>query len=323
VLVDDVDEFLRLFALVTLVQAFFIVVSMLSPAYRGWLAGVLVQGGNMELSSAGRPTGLTNGGGAARSGVQALGVYASLERALATRGRARVLWVAGALVITATALVTGRTGLLMSLAFLGMFLLRPRSGQSGVYVAVAACGLAAAAAWPFVHATLEERLPAFDQLSRWALEFFVSGGRTDSVADLQSMPIPPLTQDTFVGTGLVEGRFGNASGSDSGYVQTYFALGLPMTIVLYSTMAAALVSMSAASAVRGRRLALIAMMFVIEVKEPFIFKYVFPFFVLSTLLLEQRTRRDARVVLERAWRAARSRAAPTPPTRVHPVRPWP
>jgi hypothetical protein len=151
------------------------------------------------------------------------------------------------------------------------------------------------AALPFVIGFLAERIPAFEQLQRWAIEIFVSGRETSSLRDLQSMPVPALSDDTLVGTGRVVGRFGNASGSDSGYVQTYFAIGLPMTIVFYATLAVSLVRLAWSNPARWQRLMLVGTMFLTEAKEPFIFKYAFPFFVLTLLWLERRAGAGAHV----------------------------
>jgi len=75
----------------------------------------------------------------------------------------------------------------------------------------------------------------------------------------------------------------------SGYIQTYYALGFPAALIFYGAFYAYL--LSAFARVRTERVALAVLavaMIVLEVKEPFIFKYALPFFLLVLLALAGR-----------------------------------
>lgn len=290
----DAANFTRRFAAVTGLQAILILISLVSPGYRNWVAGILVQGGHIELTFSIRPPGFSNGGGAALSVVQAAGVFASLLAAEWTGStRDRRWFQLSAVLCLLSTLVSGRTGLLAALAFFGLFVaVGPSHARTALMRYLLGLGAVVALLWPLLIGLLRSRLPELDQLTRWAFEFFVAGGETASVADLRSMPLPPLSNETIAGTGLITGRYGNASGSDSGYVQTYFALGLPMTVLFYVTFFGHGLGAAWRSRERLRLSLFLLVLIVIELKEPFVFKYALPFFLLALALLARDRRPD-------------------------------
>ena len=116
----------------------------------------------------------------------------------------------------------------------------------------------------------------------------------DTTDALNEMPVPPLSFETIIGTGRVRSITGNgnASGHDSGYVQTYYSLGLLLAIFFYIfflIFAIFLIQRNKFQKYYDSKkqkilYLLILIVFVIEIKEPFIFHYSFPFFVLSSIL---------------------------------------
>ena len=71
---------------------------------------------------------------------------------------------------------------------------------------------------------------------KWIGELFVKGaGEGSTIAALAEMEIPPLTEETFWGTGIVYGvaRSGVRILHDSGYVRMYAALGIPGFLLYY------------------------------------------------------------------------------------------
>ena len=107
------------------------------------------------------------------------------------------------------------------------------------------------------------------------------------------MPIPPLTYQTLIGTGLVVGPNGegNASGHDTGYIQTYYSMGLIMAFVFY-------VSYFYYLFIKVRKdkfnlsYLLLFILVLVESKEFFIFSYAFPFFVFSYILIVKNERKQ-------------------------------
>lgn len=272
-----------LFGAATCFQGMLVIYSLVTPAFRQWLPTVLVPLGNLSLEDSIRPPGFTNGGGAALSVVQGLGVYATLTVGERLRGIPRITWHVAAILCLISAWLTGRTGFLLGL---GMCLVVLVSGTSryrgwmvrfGVFFALIALALG-----PIVQSQLQESVPGYARLQDWAIEFFVSGINSSSVENLRSQPIPPLSLETVVGTGrTVEPDQTNASGSDSGYIQTYYALGFPMTIIWYGLIFGTLLRLAWRSGNRFRLVALTASLSVLEVKEPFTFKWIVPFLILA------------------------------------------
>jgi len=110
-----------------------------------------------------------------------------------------------------------------------------------------------------------------DYFLNWAFGSFI--GKDTSFEDIANQPIPPISIETVFGTGMVTGPDGisNASGHDSGYVQTYYSMGLILSVTFYLFLAYVL-----ALYVKGHGVIawlLFMVIFVIELKEPFIFKY--------------------------------------------------
>jgi hypothetical protein len=107
-----------------------------------------------------------------------------------------------------------------------------------------------------------------------------------------SMGIPDMTlSEFFWGAGIISLPSGlNASGSDMGYIQTFYALGLVFTFVFYILLFAFFILYLYESNDKFFALFLIVIMFLIEFKEPFIFKYAISFYVLASLLYLQKNR---------------------------------
>ena len=104
-----------------------------------------------------------------------------------------------------------------------------------------------------------------------------------SVSALMAMKIPKLTSEFLLGTGIYRGKtaIGTSIQNDSGYVQMYAALGLFSAIVFYVALFVYMVS-ALRHDIRKKQnpllhhflLFLILTLFVVEIKEPFILKYV-------------------------------------------------
>jgi hypothetical protein len=116
-----------------------------------------------------------------------------------------------------------------------------------------------------------------------AFEIFIHRGEVGSVTAVANMPIPPLSVETLLGTGLVRTAGANVTGSDSGYVQSYYALGLVMAAFFYLSLARVFLAYLGRIPEKLLYGMLVAAMFLIEAKEPFIFKYIVPFFCVCAL----------------------------------------
>jgi hypothetical protein len=279
----DMRVFLRNFGIVTALQGALIVYSLFSPEYREWLAGLLVQNSNFPLTSATRPPGFSTSSGASLSVIQSLGVYCCICIAFAPGPRwVKVLSSLGAIISISSTILAGRTGLMMSALFIGAFCLRDlfrlRWGSTAVVAGfLALLVFQGPVLVDYLMANRGDDLPNFQKISEWAFEFFMNDGDVYSVYDLQTMPVPGLSFDTMVGTGLVE----NGSRNDSGYIQNYYSLGLLMSILFYGTALYMCFRMWLVSKERFLSLVLIGGIFFVEVKEPFVLKYIYVFFIIS------------------------------------------
>jgi hypothetical protein len=287
----DLPRILRALTIAVCLQSVLVLVSYLSPGYRAWLATLVIQGGNIPLTSATQAPGFSNSSGAALSVVQAAGVFTALY---ATRfqpsARVALAYGLAACLNAASTVLVGRTGFALSLAYMGAFLVagaRPR--VRALLAATVTAGLIGiASAGDDLLAAIERQNPSAAATIEHTMSTLRAGLSDPSVVDLMTQPIPPLSLDTTIGTGRVVGEFGNASGHDSGYVQTYFALGLVGAVVFYGAWLALLSSHLAHLPAPGVLGAFVAAMFLIEIKEPFIFKYAMPMVVLVLTLGEGR-----------------------------------
>jgi hypothetical protein len=289
----DLQRFLRGTALAVGIQSALIGLSFASPGYRAMLAGLVVQGGNIPLTSPFQAPGFSNSAGALLSLTQGIGVCAALLLARLEPARAaRRRWLLLAIVGGLSTIVVGRTGLQLSVVVFAAYLVL---GGPAMLWRVALLAAALAALLGAVGPTLVElalaRNPEATRIFGWAFEFFTAGTRGAFFREFAGQEVPPLSLESVIGTGRVVGPDGvaNASGSDSGYVQTYYALGLPAAVVFYAAYFACL--LTALARVRVERLTLgllVVLTIALEVKEPFIFKYVLPFFLLLLLRLAGR-----------------------------------
>jgi hypothetical protein len=278
------------FMAIVSVQAVIHIFSFFSPEYREWVSGVLVQGGNLDLSLGSRPPGFVNSAGAAFSVIQALGLFSALFILRASKSRWMTFVSAGlGVIIFISALVAGRTGMLVCMAMLLFSALtgsvKSRYATIFIFMSIIS-GLAFFSDYLRFYLFVVD--PAFERdfskMLENVLEVFQNQGKVKSVSHIYSMEVPPLTFETLIGTGRSRASIGG--GHDSGYVQIYYSLGLVMAGVFYGVLAFFLGRLLAA--VKERKIAmgmLIVLMFTVEAKEPFIFKYVLPFYIVSCLLL--------------------------------------
>lgn len=287
-------KFLAYFGAATALQAVLVFWSFFSEELRDVLAQNLVQSGNIPLTSRMRSSGLSNSSGAALSLIQAYGVLACLAVAdIRRRNSLRVSWILMALLVMMSTVMIGRTGLYLSvllfMSYLARWLFFKRSSLLLIAIFLVSAGLVTVI---FIYFQGDGRA---HRVGSWAGELFVHGD-VDSVKGLASMPIPELTTRTIVGTGMVAGAHGNISGHDSGYIQTYYAMGLVMSFVFYFVLFC-FVAWNVINNNKGDRLLMAlaaASMVVAEVKEPFIFKYVIPFFVFALIFSGTERKRKSR-----------------------------
>ena len=281
-------------------QSAIILFSFVSLDYRAWFDTIIFTSSNYDASYLYRAPGFTSGGGASLSLTQSMGVLAAWlllrpQQPEPVKGRMTYVVVFAALLITASCVVVGRTGLLLSGLFLGLLLIESRARWQFVTLSL----VLGVWAWLYAEALITISLGddfSLEFLMVWAFASFAGEG--SSVSDLSSMPIPPLSLDTLIGTGLsglVDG--GNPSGHDAGFVQTYFSMGLIFAVVFYTAYLYVLLHCFRWLSPRWRLL-LPLVFFLLEIKEPFVFKYSLPFVVLALYFAHRRLQVPSRTGLE-------------------------
>jgi len=287
----EILRFVEAFTAAVTLQSLFIGYSFASAGYREWLSSLVIQGGNVPLTSGFQPPGFSNGAGAALSLIQGLGVFTALYGVrFAPRARERLLFGIAGVANALSTLVVARTGMQMALVFVLVFALTGGVGTLMRYAGIATTVvIVVALIGGRIVTALTDVNPKLPASLERDVRLFLEGRQEASFRELLSQPVPALNVETVLGTGLVAApdRVRNASGNDSGYIETYFALGLPMATVFYAMMLMLTSLLWARTHYEPLLGALIGVMFVVELKEPFMFKYAYPFLALTLLWLRQ------------------------------------
>lgn len=280
----DMGLALRVVLIAISAQAIFLFISFFSPAYRDWFDSAVLSGSNYGATYLYRAPGFSSEGGSSMSVIQSFGVLAGWlllrqnEVYSRVSGKGVYFVFLGMILSALSCIVVGRTGLLLSCVFFGLFFIsvgiRPRLALFLVAIAISVYFVIS-----FFLTSLLSNDFSVDYFVGWAFGFFT--GEDDTARVLAAMPIPPLTADTFFGTGLaniVDGR--NPSGHDSGFIQAYFSMGLFMAALLYSIYLYVLFYILSWLPTIYR-VVLALLVFALEIKEPFLFKYSTMFVLMS------------------------------------------
>lgn len=287
-LAGSMDRMLRILLAAISIQAVLLLVSFVSLDYRFWIGAVIATGNNFDVEEIYRAPGFASTGGSALSVVQSLGVMVGglllYRRRMAGATRASLGLILLMLLCLASCIVVGRTGLLLSILFLVLFV-----SLSGAWwrMSLLVCAVfvpLVLIAWPQVSGLLGTKF-SLDYFLEWAFGFLLSG-RDASVTEFGSLPIPPLSIETLLGTGLVSATVNglNPSGHDSGFVQAYFSMGLVLSVLWYSIYAFVLLRVVSWLPRRVGWILALAF-FTIELKEPFLFKYSVMFVLMAMYTL--------------------------------------
>lgn len=265
------------------VQAVIILVSFVSVDYRVWFDAIAVSGANYDATYIYRAPGFSGAGGAALSLIQSLGVFFGWLLLRKNKiyeniqGKLSYLVFLAMVLSVASCLVVGRTGLLLSLIFMVIFLIDSPSRVRFSLVLVLSTFLIQLFLFKILPNLLDNQF-SFDYFNDWAFGFFV--GKDETISFLDAQPIKSLSVETFHGTGLtsiVNGK--NPSDHDSGFIQTYYSMGFPFAVIFYAIYVYVLFT-----ALRWLpfllRVIFVILFYALEIKEPFIFKYSLMFILM-------------------------------------------
>lgn len=264
----SVDFLLKSVTWAFVLQAGFVMLSFVNPAFRDAIDAVLTAKGNLTGLEGFRVKGLANSGGANLSMAMSL---AAIMGAYVALNGGRWLYAAAVLVIMAASTFVGRSGLVgfgvAAVAFcLYVFVTGrvSRTRVAGVLAGCVALGLVTAAATSNLD----------DDILLWWNWF--AGQAGDSVADVWDMYAHDFSvKDALIGKGYFETQTNGNDRSDVGYLKTIFSVGFPAAILFYAGLmlvyshgARAFVALSGQKAIaRLFTVLLIALVFFFESKE--------------------------------------------------------
>ena len=128
---------------------------------------------------------------------------------------------------------------------------------------------------------IETYLPekfSYDIILTWAFSVFTGEDKTIEV--LSDMQIPQLSVETFLGTGRLLNDGINAIGHDSGFIKTYYCMGFFWSVIFY--LSYLFVLFKTTNWLKGIIHIIVTLtFFILEAKEPFVFKYAHMFVLLS------------------------------------------
>ncbi len=285
----DVDKVTKVIATAIFVQSLFIFIDYNSVSFHGFVSNQLVQSERYQEDWI-RAVGLTNGGGSSLSIVQFSGFVVSLY--VIKRSDNTTISYVFSLMATSiffSTLLTGRMGVVLEILFIFLYPLTLKGKILYVLkhymVIFVSIGIVFFLLDHYILDAMLNSNSKFEFLLLW-LEEILNFGTGGTATALLSMNIPPLSMETILGTGIVSNSNGlNASGSDIGYIQTYYALGLILSIVFYfSLLVYALINSKKYFKSEYKFWALFTILiFIAEFKEPFIFKYSLVFVLFSIL----------------------------------------
>ena len=284
----NLEEFLYSILFATSLQSIIAINSFLNPSVKQSILNTIVVGGNDMEDLIYRAVGFSGSSGAALSVIQFCGVFAGLmllKYCYPTAVRSTIIWL-GILCCLLSTLIIGRTGLIISLLSIFYLLFSIINLKKIIIISIITI-LISQINFISILESKTKGIQGFetDFFLNWIDDGLALKNNNTATA-INEMPIPPLSLRTIVGTGEVfDLRFmKNASGNDSGYIQTYYSSGFILAIAFYISYFMFLFKETKSKNLFSL-LFIIILMFIIEIKEPFIFKYVLPFFILNLILL--------------------------------------
>ena len=288
------NEFFNLIGLAVTIQAVLTVLSYLLPSVKNVFDSLIISSSNVYATDWLRAMGFTSVGGASFSVIQSTGVisFLILDKVNNFHFLKRFLIWVSILIIFISIFFIGRTGLFICILSFIIYFVSLKLKLKNIAITVVFLFLASQINYVNVVQNLTSGVDGFniDLFVNWIESSFKLKDNETTQA-LNEMPVPPLSFETVLGTGRVRDKSGllNASGNDSGYIQTYYSLGFILAIFFYISFFSFLiyqinVQKKYSDSKHFVLYLLVLAIFVLEFKEPFIFHYSFPFFVLSSIL---------------------------------------
>ena len=283
--VKDTQKLLSYILMAVSIQSVILIYVFFNPSFKFILDQYIVYSGNFTVENLYRSFGLSTQTGAVPSLTQSLGVGAGL---VLSKYKNNFLITSAIIICFLSTFFNGRTGILMSILFFGAYFYYTISFKKIVKTSLITILF-------FLYSSIitSEFVSSLDSIRGFSAEYFIgwlSEGfelkNNKTIGALTSeQKIPELTvQNLFIGSGTVtDFNGGNSSGHDSGFIQTYYSIGLIFTVLFYLLFSLFLIKNFK---ILNNRKLLFFICFIIlslELKEPMLFKYTEGFVVLSIL----------------------------------------
>lgn len=288
--IRDKNELFWLFLIACSIQSVITLYAFFIPSFKLVLEQYVIYGGNFGVDYVYRSVGLSSTSGAALSVVQSIGVIAAglLIKDNSNASKNKTIIIILGILCFLSIFVIGRTGLWISFLFIGILF-----GTNYRFI-LSILGVMIFFYFVDINSILEMTTSnignfSAEYFSEWLGDAFTVSNNV-TVGAINQMRVPPLTWQTIIGTGKITNIDGtNAAGNDTGYIQTYYSLGLLLTSVFYTSLLLFLLSYLKNLKNKKALYILILITFFVDLKEPMLFKYALPFFVFCVFFMEKKT----------------------------------
>lgn len=274
-LYQDEVTFHKAVVIATLIQVIFVFVTYSSSTVNNIIFNYVYITHNF-LENLGRAPGLSSLGGAALSLIISLGAFSVVRLSMLEKKN----WYIPCLFLIAfSQVLVGRTGLLLTLFAFILLLIYSKVNLKTLVLSVLALIICQIILLDYIAAN--EQFYAYTM--KWAESSLT--GDDGTISALLNMKVREMdTLSLIIGTGQVTMANGlNASGSDVGYIQAFYAMGIS-AVVFYLMLFIFLYSFYKKTRRNLFYKVLLFLPFIVELKEPFIFKYMVVFYVFIVLI---------------------------------------
>lgn len=285
----SMNEFIYAIILAMIFQSIIVFSQFSFESIRVFMESTFENSGNIAYTRTDRANGL-GAEGAYLSLLLSTGLF-FCSYFIIIRSKIELKYILPYLIILLATMLTGRTGLYIGLSIslgIGAYLLFKGFGR--YLIKIVPIIILAFFTLSFFSERVGIDQERIDGISQWATNLFDEGLDERSVNHFMNMDIPSISNEMLLGTGVYRGITSNNTSiqHDSGYIQMYTGLGLIFSVIFYLSLFVFLLMLL--KDVEGKKLKLflgiyIILIFIVEVKEPFIFKYMPVSIIISSILL--------------------------------------
>jgi len=291
-----VRDFAIILRNVGFIQSVLTIAAYLVPNVNLMYDAIIPNTGNLTVDQNLRVRGFTNLGGAWLSVMLSFSVLCGVYLVeIANSLKDKLLNIIIVVICTAATIAVGRTGLMLSLVIICIYLTRWLFMGGGLKNVVALIGTI----FVIISITLIVVPDINDMISEetidWAFEIFLNqdaGYSTASTDELSSMIyLPDDKIELIFGSGFYESGYWKSKRSDSGFIKTIFSIGLLGSVFFYSVYLyiaqRTILGYSTNSNLSFFLMLMFSMIFIVEIKEPYLQTIGVPMIIFSIYFISR------------------------------------